>query len=66
MNKVGGGGLLVAGIFLIILGLIVQSSIVEWLLDVIGIVIIVSGAALGIWGIVKMLSGGGTSGASDY
>ena len=31
MSKMGGGGLLVAGIFLVILGALIQSSIVEWL-----------------------------------
>ena len=70
MNKVGGGGLLVAGIFLIILGGLVQLdfivNVIDAILQILGVVLIAVGAGLGIWGIVKMVSGGSTSGASDY
>lgn len=65
MSKMGGGGLLVAGIFLVILGALIQSSIVEWLLDITGLIIIIGGAIVGVIGLVRMVSGG-RSGASDY
>jgi hypothetical protein len=57
MTKAGGGGLLVAGIFLVILGILIQSAIIEWLLDIIGFIVIVGGAIIGVTGLVKMVSG---------
>ena len=65
MSKVGGGGLLIAGIFLVLLGALIQSAIVEWLLDIVGFIVIVGGVIVGIYGLVKMLSGR-KSGASDF
>ena len=64
MRKIGGFGLLVIGVFLVIVGWLVQSSIFEWLLDIAGVVIIIGGAIVGVIGIVKMLTGGGRS--SDF
>ena len=64
MSKIGGFGLLVIGVFLVIVGWLVQSSIFEWLLDIAGVVIIIGGAIVGVIGIVKMLTGGGRS--SDF
>ena len=66
MGKIGGGGLLVAGIFLIFLGLMIRSDILEWLLDVFGLVVIVGGAVVGIIGLIQMFTGGGRSSSSDY
>ena len=65
MSKIGGGGLLVAGIFLVVLGALIRSDILEWLLDLFGFVVIVAGIIVGIYGLVKMLSGR-KSGASDF
>ena len=65
MSKLGGGGLLVAGIFLVLLGALVQSNILEWLLDIIGFITIVAGVIVGIVGLVKMFSGG-NGGSSDF
>ena len=65
MDKAGGFVMIVAGVLLIVLGLFVQSGIVEFLLDIIGFVIIIGGAIIGIIGIVKLFSGGGSR-SSDY
>ena len=65
MNKVGGGGLVLAGILLVVLGWLIGSSLIEWLLDVIGFVIIAGGVIVGVYGLVKMFSGGGR-GESEY
>lgn len=65
MNKLGGGGLLVAGIFLVLLGALIQSDLVAWLINIIGIIIIVAGVIVGIVGLVKMFSGG-NGGSSDF
>lgn len=65
MSKLSGGGLLLAGVVLIIVGFFVQSGILEWLLDVIGFVVVALGVMLGIVGLVQMFSGGRKQ-ASDY
>ena len=65
MRKIGGFGILFIGGSLVIVGWLVQSNSLEWLLDVIGVIIIVTGVILGIVGIVKMFSGG-DGGSSDF
>ena len=67
MGKLGGFGMIVVGVFLVILGWLVMSPITEFLLDILGIVTIIGGAIVGIIGIVKLFSGGGSGGGSyDY
>jgi spore maturation protein SpmB len=66
MSNLKGGGLLLAGIVLVIVGVFVQSGILEWLLDIIGFVVVALGVILGIVGLIQMLSGGSKSSASDY
>ena len=65
MNKVGGGGLVLAGILIIVLGWLIQSSILEWLLEITGFVVIAGGVIVGVVGLIKMLSGDG-SGQSEF
>ena len=57
MANLGGGAMLVAGLILILLGALIQSSLFEWLLNIIGFVILASGAIIGIVGLVKIVSG---------
>ncbi len=64
MSRISGFGLLVVGVFLVILGWLVQSSIFEWLLDIAGVLIIIGGAVVGVIGIVKMFTGRG--GSDDF
>ena len=61
MKKAGGGALLAAGIFLVLLGVLIQSSILEWLLDVLGLLVIGVGVIVGVYGLIKMFSGGQSS-----
>ncbi len=59
MNKTSGGTMLVAGIFLIILGIITQTlltDLVAFLVKVLGLVMVAGGIAVGIFGLIKMLS----------
>ena len=58
MKKLGGGSLLIAGIFLVVLGWLIQSEIVEWLLDVAGVIVIIVGVIVGLYGLVRMFTGG--------
>ena len=57
MGKFGGAGLLVIGISVAIVGWIIQSDIIEWLLNVVGWVIIIGGIVVAVAGLVKMFSG---------
>ena len=57
MKKVGGGGLLLTGVFLVVLGFLIMSDIVEWLLNVLGVIVIISGAIVGIIGLIQVFSG---------
>ena len=65
MNKLGGGGILVAGVALALLGCLLTSGIIETILDLVGGVIIVVGIIVAVFGVIRMLSGD-KSGASDY
>ena len=65
MSKIGGGGLLLAGVFLIFLGIVIQSDILERLLDLLGIIVIIIGAILGVIGLIQVFTGGRSS-SSDY
>ena len=66
MSNLKGGGILLAGIVLVIVGVFVQSGIMEWLLDIIGWGVLALGVILGIVGLIQMLSGGSKSSASDF
>ena len=61
MGKVGGAGLVLAGIILAIFGWFLQSGLLEWLLEKLGWSIVVIGAVLGVVGLIKLFSGGGSS-----
>ena len=65
MSKLGGSGLLIAGFLLVILGAILRSGILQWLLEFLGVIIIAVGIAVGVYGLIKMFSGGETD-SSDY
>ena len=65
MSSLKGSSLVVLGITLVVLGALLQSGIVEWLLDVIGYVTVLGGLVIGAFGVVKMvLARDGAS--SDY
>lgn len=66
MSKIGGGGLLLAGVFLIFLGFVIQSNILERLLDLLGIIVIIIGGILGVIGLIQVFTGGGRSSSSDF
>ena len=58
MRKVGGGGLLVAGAFLVFLGFLIKSDLLTWLLDLLGVMVIIVGIVLAVYGLIRMFSGG--------
>ena len=55
MNKLGGGGLIVAALILIFLGIVLKTDIIAGLIAFTGWVLIVVGIILGVIGIIKFL-----------
>ena len=66
MNKLGGGSFVLAGMFLVFLGILIKSDILESLLDILGVLVIVLGAIMGIVGLIRVFSGGGQRRDSDF
>ena len=58
MNKFGGGGLIVAGVVLLLLGLVLRLNLIDWLIDFTGIILIVIGIVLAIVGLIQIFTGG--------
>ncbi len=65
MSKVGGGSFFLAGIFLIFLGILIQSDILSRLRDILGVIIIIIGAILGVIGLIQVFTGSKRS-SSDF
>ena len=65
MRKAGSGGLILAAIVLVFMGLLIRSDILTWLLDLIGFIFIAGGVIVGIIGLIGMFTGG-KSQASDF
>ena len=65
MGRLSGSGLLLAGIFLIFLGFLIQSDFLAWLLDIFGFLVIVLGAILGLVGLIQFFTGRGRSRSSS-
>ena len=59
MRGVSGGSLILASIFLIIIGLLLRSGIVEAILSVIGILMVIVGVVLAIVGVLQVFTGRG-------
>ena len=57
MNKVGGSGLLLAGIFLALIGIFIGSNFVEGLLDFIKWIFVIIGVIMGVVGLFQVFSG---------
>ena len=57
MNNSGGGGMLIAGIIVLIIGIILLTPLIDWLITFMGWAMIVGGVILGGIGVVQMLSG---------
>lgn len=56
-NSSGGGGLLIAGIVVLIIGIILLTPLIDWLITFMGWAMIVGGVILGGVGVIQMLSG---------
>ena len=61
MNKLGGGTVVLAGLFLVILGLLMTSDIIDFL----GWLVVIAGVVVGVIGLIRVFSGG-KGGASEY
>ena len=57
MNKVGGSGLLLAGIFLALFGIFIGSNFVEGLLEFIKWIFVIIRVIMGVVGLLQVFSG---------
>ena len=57
MDKFGAGGWIVVGLALIVFGYLLQSGLVEFLLDIVGWIIIIGGVIAIILGGVSLITG---------
>ena len=66
MGKLGGSGLLVAGIIIAFLGFVLRTGLIQWLIDVTGLILIILGIVLVIVGAIQMISGRGRGSSMDF
>lgn len=59
------GGSLFLGIILVIIGVILRWDLIDWLIDVTGMLLIIIGVILLIVGVVSMMKGDKTGGAGE-
>ena len=59
MGFLGKGSLVVIGGVILVAGFLLQSNLIEWLLDLMGTILIVVGIIVIIVGLVSMLAGRG-------
>jgi len=59
MRRLEGSGLLMAGVLLLIVGIVLRWDLIDWLIDATGLILIVIGVILGIIGLIQTFSGGG-------
>ena len=53
----GKSSLILIGIVLIVIGALLQSRLIEWLLDVMGIILVIVGVIVLILSVVQMITG---------
>ena len=56
MGNLGGGGLIAAGVILVFLGLVLRLGIIDWLIDFTGLLLIIIGIVLGVFGLIQVFS----------
>ena len=66
MGKVGGAGLFLAGLILIVPGAIIGFGWLDWLVHLIGYIILGTGVVVGITGLIKIFSGNGGGLSDDF
>ena len=64
MGMFGKGSLIVIGVIILIAGFLLQSNLIEWLLDLMGTLLIIIGIIVVIVGLIGMVTGkkGGSTG----
>ena len=63
MGRLSGGGMLVAAIVLIVLGILALTGKLDWLLDVLGVIAVIAGGALIL---MNLMGRGGKKSSGGY
>jgi hypothetical protein len=66
MGKLTGGSQILAGILLIVIGWIITSGVLAFLLDILGVILIIAGVIVGVLGLVALFRGGRRKSYGDY
>ena len=56
MSNLGGGGLIIAGVVLAFLGLVLRWNLIDWLIDFTGLLLIIIGIVLGVFGLIQIFT----------
>ena len=57
MNKLSGSSLIITAIILVLAGALLRSGLIAWLIDIIGLLLIVFGVIVGVIGFINFFSG---------
>ena len=57
MNKLREGSTVVTAIVLVLIGLVLQWDLVDWLIDAVGVMFVLAGIVVGVVWLVRLLSG---------
>ena len=53
MSKLGGGGMIIAGILIALFGVLLMTGILDWLLDITGFILLAVGVIMVIAGVMS-------------
>ena len=57
MGLFGKGGMVALGVILLVVGILLRSGLIQWLLDLMGLILIVVGVITVIVGLVGLITG---------
>ena len=66
MGKLGGTGLLIVGFILAFLGIVLRTGLIQWIIDVTGMVLIILGIVLIVIGVIQVLLSWGRRSSTDF
>ncbi len=57
MGVIGKGGWITLGIIMLVVGILLRSGLIQWLLDLMGLLLIVAGVIAVVVGLVGLITG---------
>ena len=66
MRRVSGGGQFILALFLVLAGVVMRWDLIDWIIDTVGIILIIAGVVIAIVGLINLFTGGGKKQTSDF